>query len=123
MMLNKTEIISALKPFIFIQEIADIQKGLEKLAEDSQVITLRKQLLALKAKPFYNALNLKKLEPIIDHALLYLAEHYPINHEDPITLESFEDKNYVSFISGHRFKSLTIFEYFEKNILMKSQTH
>ncbi len=118
-MLNKSEIISALTPFVFIQEIADIQNGFENLAQENQEIALRKKLSSLKEKPFYHALNLKKLEPIIDRALLFLAENYPINHEDPITLETFEDKDYVSFMSGHRFKSLPIFEYFQKKHFKK----
>lgn len=112
-MLKKSEVLSLFTPFIFIQEIADILEKFEKLSQESDAIMLRKQLLALKDNPFYPALHPKKIESAVEIGLLYLAECYPINDEDPITLESFDDGNYVNLTSGHRFKSLSLFQYFE----------
>ena len=112
-MLKKSEILSLFTPFMFIKEIADIQKNFEALSQESDAIILRNQLLSLKNKPFYQVLHPKKIEQLVELSLLYLAEYYPINHEDLFTLEPFNEGNYVNLTSGHRFETLSLFQYFE----------
>lgn len=98
-------------PFSFIPEIADIKDLLKKMESENDAILLRKKILELKNHPHYMALNQKKLDAITEQTLLFLAEKYPINHKDPITLEEFETGEFISLTSGHRFKVKALYDY------------
>jgi hypothetical protein len=103
-MLELEKIVDVFTPFCFIKDIETICLYFKNCHSEDDAIELRKRLKNLLQHPYYPMLNQIQIDDAIYQGLIYLGHRFPINQEDPISLEECDEHNSVIISSGHRFK-------------------
>lgn len=112
-------VLNLFKPFCFISDIQIIHDDLASLENEAQAINLRRKLLALKAKSYYEQLNVYEFEKAIYQGLIYLAHKFPLNNEDPISLNELKENDSVCISTGHRFELDSFATYLKKQSIFQ----
>jgi hypothetical protein len=121
-MLELEKILDLLRPFCFIKDIESIYAGFSNCQTEDDAILLRNKLKKIRSESYYPVLNQSLIEDAIYQSLIYLAEHFPINETDPISLDECHEQSSVVVSSGHRFNfdSLALYLQGQSYHLMKN---